>query len=109
MSDSELKAGEIALGCVSVDGCRSYARAADDGSVERGLIVPVDHPLAARADFFVRAGEEIRPGVRRVEQRIVYTAKGPARVASDAYRSGWDGVFGRSETGGDGCKVHRAN
>lgn len=109
MTHAPLKSGEMAMAPVSIGGQRPYVRALDDGSLEHGIMVPLDHPLAAQADSFIRTGAEVRPGVRRVAEHIPYTAKGPARVSTDAYRSGWDGVFGCRARGGDGCPPQRAN
>ena len=41
----------------------------------------------------------ISDGVRRVSARLRsdMTSAGPAQVATTAYRSGWDGIFGKKQ------------
>lgn len=34
-----------------------------------------------------------------VKEEIRFTGKGPAQVSSDAYRKGWDGIFGKKTVG----------
>jgi hypothetical protein len=72
---------------VVVDTCR------EEGKIERGLFSRGDCDCEG-ADGFMSVGENLRPGVYRIDGYIPYTARGPARVASPAYRSGWDEVFG---------------
>jgi hypothetical protein len=80
----------IDAGHVIVDTCR------EAGRVERGLFSVGDCDCSD-ADGLMEVGERIRPGVHRIESYIPYTMRGPARVASPAFRSGWDRVFGARE------------
>lgn len=96
-----LKPGEMYLGGECSPGVRHYARRLDDGSYMCG------HAASAESGLLSGHAEgciELEPptagdgtGIRRVKQDIKYTARGPARVSSDRYRSGWDAVYGRKE------------
>lgn len=109
MSRSPLAPGEIAIASCELAGHRFYERVKEDGTREVGTLVGPDHPCAAHAAGYVRAGSEVRPGVRRVVEHVAYTARGPAQVASDRYRSGWDAVFDNRPRGGGGCDPSQAN
>jgi hypothetical protein len=52
-----------------------------------------DHPTPCPVGEIVRGA---RDGVRRELAR----AAGPAKVTTESYRSGWDGVFGAKATRG---------
>lgn len=90
----ELSPGEIYVSPVSIGGHRYYEQKLDDGSVERGTVVPTGHPCAEHSQGFVSTSEHRGGGVYRVKESIRYTPKWA--VSSDAYRSGWDATFGRA-------------
>lgn len=104
-----LQPGDIIVSPEIVDGHRLFTRVLEDGSRESGFAVAPDHPCAAHAGSYMQVGECVRPGVRRVLQRIPYTARASTGAASDAYRNGWDAVFGGRSAGGDGCNGSQAN
>lgn len=107
--EGDLRPGEVMLSPVSVDGHRYYRRCGADGRVQEGIAVRPSHPCAAQADEFIRMGEVVRPGVRRVAEHIPFTARASTGAASDAYRNGWDAVFGGRRAGDDGCNGNQAN
>ena len=96
MSDehSDIGPGEVAVGPTLAGGITPYMRRAADGSIESGVLAPSVSLGDSRCIGYMEVGDELRPGVRAIKQHIRFTCKGPARVASDAYRSGWDAVYG---------------
>lgn len=97
----QLKPGDFVIGGECTPGVRHYVRRHEDGRLETGHAATMEsgamrgqargciefEPLAPGAD----------PSRRRVKQDIRYTARGPSAVATDAYRSGWDAVYGNKE------------
>lgn len=65
----------------------------EDGTTERAVFSRGEC-CQGSADGMMTVGESVRPGVYRIAQYIPYTMRGPAAVASPAYRDGWDRVFG---------------
>ena len=94
MSSKGLAPGEIAVCPHGVDGARPYVRSKDDGQLETGLLRPWTSDSSASCDGVLEMGETVREGVRTVKRVIPFTARGPARVATDSFRSGWDATFG---------------
>ena len=98
---AELKPGDFVIGGECTSGVRHYIRRHEDGRVETGHAATMEtaamygtaagcvefEPLAAGAD----------PSRRRVKNDIRFTARGPSRVSTDAYRNGWDAVYGKKE------------
>jgi hypothetical protein len=91
---SRLAPGELRV-LATLDGgaIGIYERPLPDGSVERGVLRPVGSGGLPEAQGLVEMGEQVRPGVFRPTV-TPFTARGPASVTSNAYRSGWDAVFG---------------
>lgn len=97
---ARLGPGEIALGQSQPCGHVPYVRRLEDGELESGYLAPTDAPDEPGAAGIIEMGPQIAPGVRTVRSYVPFTARGPAQVASDAYRSGWEGVFGRRSRAG---------
>lgn len=89
----ELAPGEMHACSYAINGERPYVRRTEDGELETGVLVRAGH-AGSRAAAGIIERENVRPGVDRVTRIINYTARGPVRVNSDAFRSGWDDVFG---------------
>jgi hypothetical protein len=104
----KLAPGEIALLGPAVAGHQAFVRIDESGGPEVGLLVPSDCPNA-NATAYLEMGEMVRPGVRTIKQLIRFTAKGPSQVASNAYRSGWDEVFGVRGAEGKACGPSQSN
>jgi hypothetical protein len=92
-----LKPGETALGPACIHGLQRYELCDADGRTERGTMETVgdDYSSTARGDGLVEIGERLRPGVHRLDGYVRFTSRGPAAVASPAYRSGWEETFGK--------------
>lgn len=104
----ELGPGEIALVGPCVDGHQPFVHRTASGETKTGMLVPADcHHEGVQA--YLEMGEHVGPGVRKVKQFIPFTARGPARVASPAYRSGWEAIFGNTPAKDDGCGPSQAN
>lgn len=43
--------------------------------------------------------ERISGSEYEVKEEIKFTSSGPAQVSNDAYRKGWDGIFGKKTVG----------
>lgn len=96
-----LKPGQFLIGDECVEGVRHYVRRHEDGRVEAGHVATLESgKMRDRARGYIEL-EPTEPGcdprVRRVKQDIPYTSRGPRTVSTDAYRNGWDAVYGRKE------------
>ena len=89
-----LKPGEIWVGEPCPAGHRPYARLDERGEVERGHLEPLDGPNRERAVAVIYMGAQVEPGIRKIRS-VTPLRQGPAAVSSDAYRTGWDGIFGK--------------
>lgn len=76
------------------DGNRPFIRENEKG--RQAGIIGVDPPAP---DGFVEL-EPISGCCFEVKSEIRYTSAGPAQVANDAYRTGWDRLFGKPRTVG---------
>lgn len=91
---SDLKPGEVRLVGPNVAGHQMYELRHENGELERGTAGPMD--CECTGDGYVELGERVRPGVRKLASYTRFTARGPSAVVSNAYRSGWDAVFGKN-------------
>jgi hypothetical protein len=96
--------GDVAL-VIARDGQGTHIlrRRSEDGPIEKGVLQPLVEgkpidgevvTLQARPEFpllFDVKSEFVSPH----EEQSRATADGPAQVASDAYRRGWDAVWGQ--------------
>jgi len=84
----------MVFGPECVHGIRRYERMDEDGTVSRGCAQSVEnglHPLAhgvVELDGMAQTGQP-----HRVLKTYRFNNKGPAQVASEAYRDGWDAIF----------------
>lgn len=110
MREDDLAPGEVRISPIAIAGHQRYVMRKQDGMVERGSVVSEDHPCAVHADGILDASEAVRPGVRKVTRNIDYNAPGStrSRPSTDAYRSGWDAVFGL-RSGSGSCGPSQAN
>lgn len=91
---SDLKPGEIEIGPECGDGFRSFQKVTADGQLEIGLASDADDGISPGA-LGIAEIEPIagQPRRYRVRHEVRFTTRGPARVNSRAYRSGWDAIF----------------
>lgn len=95
---------------------RRVIRIRDDGaSVGEVRPVPEGKPILPSAEVVALTPREGAPGhVRDVKVLHAPTApaptahKGPPKVASDAYRAGWDRLFGAKPNGDETLNLGRA-
>lgn len=88
------------------DGSRPFVRHTEDHQVQAGVMRPVveGKPLAGDGDLVQLEASET-PGEYRattmatIKGGQVTEHKGPAKVASPAYRDGWDALFGHKTVG----------
>jgi hypothetical protein len=99
--------GDVAL-VIARDGQGTHIlrRRSEDGPIEKGVLQPLVEgkpiegevvTLQARPEFpllFDVKSEFVSPRDQPSEEQIRATADGPAQVASDAYRRGWEAVWG---------------
>ena len=81
------------------NGFRPYIRHKSDCTLETGVVRPQgDGEPLGYADALVRLEGEEGGDTFRVEtlyERPRNDTKGPAKVTTQAYRSGWDRIFGK--------------
>lgn len=92
MKAIDLAPGEMHICPMRIGAERPYVRRLETGEFECGTVRDVGAP-GSPAEGLIES-EPCREGVRKVTRTITYTARGPACVASSAYRSGWDSTFG---------------
>lgn len=87
----------IIPGPVLPNGNQLVLRHCEDHSVEAGVLIPMEdgkslpeeaRPVVQDSDGYLRLDQSI------AEMREC-SRKGPAKVATESYRSGWESVFGR--------------
>ena len=97
----ELKPGDFVIGSECTPGVRHYIRRHEDGRVEAGRAATLESAAMAGSASGCIEFEPLAPGAdpsrRRVKNDFKYTARGPSRVSTDAYRNGWDAVYGKKE------------
>jgi hypothetical protein len=97
----QLKPGDFIIGGECTPGVRHYIRRHDDGRVETGHAATMESAAMAGNAAGCIEFEPLAPGAdptrRRVKRDIRYTARGPAAVSTNAYRNGWDAVYGKKE------------
>lgn len=96
----------VLLGPPTADGGGVHVLRARDDRVEAGEMRPLKDgvPIAHTAEVVKLSPRADAPNVCDVEVTLPAAAqaapprgKGPARVASQRYREGWDGVFGKPD------------
>lgn len=88
-----LKPGEVRV-VASVDAEHTVVDVCqEEGTVTRGLFSRGECS-AGDADGLLTVGESLGNNTYRIKEYIPYTMRGPAAVASPAYRDGWDRVYG---------------
>lgn len=85
------KKDELLVGPACLHGYRGYRRRRSDGSLETGTFGPPDMPFDAGQG--VLEMKHVGGNHYEVLREIKFT--GRSRPATDAYRSGWDGCFGK--------------
>ncbi len=95
----------ISLGpVISENGLRPCVYHHEDHSFDTGFIKPVKEgeSLSKESVFLRQRGERNEFDVEPVFSESTPTAsgKGPARVTSNAFRSGWDNIFGSKAPAG---------
>ncbi len=99
--DSEGKPIDVAhVGPVMPDGTAPYLRHKPDGTDEVGVFLPLKDGQALPPGREVLCIEPLEGDLHKVTS--LYGAKelsGPAQVATPAYRSGYDRIFGKAEVG----------
>ena len=93
------KPGTVFFGPPCKHGYRRFERVLDNGDIQRGTAAPVTEGMAPGAYAVVQT-ERVNEGdssVQRVVSETRFTMRGPSSVSSNAYRSGWDAVFSRSQ------------
>lgn len=93
MRKRTLEPGEIRLGEPCPAGHIPYERIDENGQHETGVLERCGSgPPNPEAAGIIRMGEHVSADTRKIVSYTPFRA-GPARVASDAYRSGWDAIF----------------
>lgn len=89
------------LGDECTPGVRHYVRCREDGRVETGHAATLESGAMSGQAGGCLEFEPLAPGAdprrRQVKRDIKYTARGPSTAATNAYRSGWDAVYGKKE------------
>jgi hypothetical protein len=75
------------------DGSRECLRHAADHSVQRGFMRPLEDGKPLREDAVLLERREGTPFFDIVGS-VAEIRKGPSKAVSNAYRKGWDAVFG---------------
>lgn len=75
------------------DGSYTYVRHTEDHAIEGGAFRqhPAGEPLGDDSFRLIPRGD----GQYAVRPAVDNPAKGPAKVATKAYREGWDSIFGK--------------
>lgn len=80
------------------DGRFPYIRHQPNGTVTTGLVGPPCSEGRPMGDSLCLKHEQ-GPVFRVVHEHKGAPAKGPAKVTTDAYREGWEGIFGQRTVG----------
>ena len=82
---------ELIVGPACSHGYRDYRRRRSNGSIEAGTLGPPDMPFDEGQG--VLEMQHVEGNHYEVLREIKFTAR--SHPATDAYRSGWDGCFGK--------------
>lgn len=104
MAENDKKGEDfITLGPVLEDGTQPYIRHRADHSIETGVsrIMEEGKPMYGDEKSLVRLTprDPWSYNVEPLQEKSAATS-GPAKVATKAYREGWDSIFGGSKTVG---------
>ncbi len=98
MNDIKTHDDLVYLGEPTDGGLRPVVRRCADGEVKVGAVRIIEDgqsiPLNAEIMHLEPSGSD---PIYKVTDSYTMGSKGPARVASDSYRSGWDRVFKKTD------------
>lgn len=96
--DDVCPAGDVLkLGPEMADGRRPFIRHGADHSIRAGVASPIQDGASIPQGVDVVALEHLEGDEYKVTPMLEQssTRKGPAKVSSQAYRSGWEALFGK--------------
>jgi hypothetical protein len=81
-------------------GVHILRRRSDDGPIEAGIVAPLEEGKPITGEVISLEAREDLPFLFDVTTELdassARSSSGPAKVATDSYRRGWDAIWGRS-------------
>jgi hypothetical protein len=81
-------------------GVHILRRRSDDGPIEAGIVAPLEEGKPITGEVISLEAREDLPFLFDVTTELdassARSSGGPAKVATDSYRRGWDAIWGRS-------------
>lgn len=99
MNDKPKKVNEVTVTGTTDDGNVLVTRHTADGGEEHGVVIRNGANDTAHGPDMRRIvhDDDGTPLALTASERVQHAMKGPAMVNSNAYRTGWDAIFGGSK------------